>query len=248
MRTNVLIAMTLVLVAAGVYAKPDSHIFTDTKGRTLQASLVGYDPISKKVTVKPAHRGASTVPISIFSTADQNYIIQWSKNQSFLNERKFIVDIKRMKEKNSSAGKEGYDMSMKAYDNYFKLDFENRSNIDFKNMTVEYVLFYKQDSWTQNRHAKTSKDGTKYVKTTLTIPSKEKKEVSTEKLSLKLYRESGFDANSTWVDLDSELEGILVKLTIKTKDGDSVTRQLHYPDDLKKAWTTKTVNATIGTY
>lgn len=251
MRTFIWTALTVFLAASGVNAETEGHIFTDTKGRSVVATIVRFDEAHNKVTLKPEGRGAVTVPATAFSKSDQTYIVEWSKNQALLDERKFSIDFTRMKESDSGGRHEGYDMSTKAYENYFKIELSNRSDVELKDITVEYVVFYTQDAWTKetrksNRRVSETINGTQYSKRTITMAAKSDQTIETDRLSLKTYRESDFNESYTWDDLDSEMEGIMVKVSVSTKSGDPITRQFCYPDKLEKGWTTKTKDATLS--
>ena len=54
--------------------------FTDQQGRTIKAKLVSFDSKSGKVTIERDNQREATVPQSIFSNEDQNYINRWVKN------------------------------------------------------------------------------------------------------------------------------------------------------------------------
>ena len=237
MLVRYLIVLLFLLVAGGAVAKPDYHIFVDAKGRSLEAELLRYDETHHTVTVKPKGKNATTVPISVFSKEDQDFIAEWGQNQAFLDENKLIISFNRIKKQNSGAGEEYNSMSLKAYDQYFKIDLENKTDCDVKDMTVEYVVYYTQDLWSDDRRSKYTKDGTKYEKETLTLPSRSTQEIETATLTLKTYRESGY--SNAWASLDSEMEGVIVTLSITTKSGKTISRQQHYPDNFDKPWTTE---------
>lgn len=52
--------------------------FTDKKGRTIQAIIIKVNKGEKNVTIERDNNKKITVPISVFSEADQDYINAWS--------------------------------------------------------------------------------------------------------------------------------------------------------------------------
>ncbi len=240
---GILAVCLLTVLSAGAETK--YHIFTDDQGRSIEAKIVRYDEVQNKVTVQPKGRAAMTVPVSAFSEADQAYIVEWGLSHAFLDERKLCVDIKRIKKSDGTRGQGGYSMEYKYYNHYFTIGLENKSTVDLDNVTIEYVIFYQQEKHINGNRDKVNQEGTLYKKSTFSLPSKSDKEIETDQICLKRYRESGF-VNSVWPDLDGEMDGIILKLSMTTKDGETITRQITYPDNLKKAWTTKTMNVQGG--
>lgn len=54
------------------------HSFTDKEGRSIQAKIIKFDSQSMRVTLERENRKVATVPLDIFSEADQEYIRSWS--------------------------------------------------------------------------------------------------------------------------------------------------------------------------
>jgi hypothetical protein len=69
----------LFLLALAVIAFADDYrSFTDTQGRTISAKILKVDERAGKVTLEADNKKRATVPISIFSETDQEYINAWS--------------------------------------------------------------------------------------------------------------------------------------------------------------------------
>ena len=214
--------------------------FTDTKGREINAELIRYDATKKKVTIKRKGKGTTTVPISLFSENDQKYIIAWDKDQEFLSDRKLKVEFNRRKRKNTYYSQDAYSMSRKFYDCSYKITFKNGSTADFKKVTLEYVIFYRQDKHINNNLKTEEQQGTLYVKKTITLPKKSETEFETEKLLLYTHRESGYSID--WPDLQSEVHGIILKLSLESETGEPISRQIKSPEKLNHVWTPRTKN------
>lgn len=233
------------LTALIARAQEDYHIFTDTQGRAIEAKIVSYDERYNKVTVKPKDRAAVTVPITVFSEADQEYVVEWSHTRTFLDERKLTLDFKRIKKSNSdkkrNTGSYVSNMEYKYYDHSFEIEIENKSKVDLADIEIEYVFFYEQEHHINGNRDKVLKKGTLYEKQTISLPKKSSKRISTGVVCLKRYRESGY--STVWPDLDGEMHGILIKMTMKTEDGETLVRQAVYPDRFDQKWTTETKDA-----
>jgi hypothetical protein len=190
MGKSLLIAMAACLVMPVFSAREQYRAFTDTSGRQIKARLIRFDTLKNEVTVDCQGKGTKTVPITIFSEADRKYIVSWSRNQDFLDERRLIVEFSRNKEKNTEYTEEIGNMSRKYYDCGFTVELENRSKVDFRDVTLEYVIYYTQDEHINSRTDKTEQQGRLYAKQTIDLPTKATREVETEQLLLHTYRES----------------------------------------------------------
>lgn len=234
------IALAVCMGMLAVSAHAQYRDFTDASGRTIAAKLVRYDATRSKVTVDCKGKGVKTVPITVFSSEDQQYIISWSKSQDFLNERKLLVDFKRHKKKNTEYSEELSSMSSIYFDCGFEITLENRSTIDFNDVTLEYVIYYSQDKHINNKTEIEEQEGRLYEKQQMNFSKKSTKEIKTEQVILYTYRESGY--STVWPDIRSEMHGILLKLSVKTETGETITRLIKYPEKLKKSWSPSTKN------
>lgn len=121
-----------------VYAK--TRIFTDKEGRSIEAELVGYNGAESKVTIRRKGAGrAITVPIASFSEPDQKYIYSWGLIHDFQS-RNLQADLRRMQD---TVSQRSTDASTQVNtEHWFKAVFENNTRTSFKDLEVEYVLYY----------------------------------------------------------------------------------------------------------
>ncbi len=161
----------------------------------------------------------------------------------FLDERLLSVTLKRIKKKNTEDSAESYAQAWKVYDNSFKIILKNGSQVSFNDVTLEYVLYYSQEKHIKRNTAKEENHGTLYEKETISLPKKTTREIDTKVLHLKSYRESGYD--DVWPDLDGEMHGIMLTLSIQTESGETISRTVKYPEDLKHVWAPKTKDVQI---
>ena len=235
--------LTLCLGIFAFAARADYRDFTDSKGREINAKLIRYDATKKKVTIQRKGKGSATVPISLFSEDDQKYIISWNKNQDFLSDKLLKVKFTRWKTKNTERSRSSSWWEQKYSDCSFSIELENRSTTDFKEITLEYVIFYSQDHHIRDFSDKEERHGTLYSKNLISLPKKSKKMVETKKICL--CREK-IGANSYGrPDLEREMHGIMLKLSIKSETGETISRKITFPDKLSKVWTPRTKEAQI---
>jgi len=225
-------------------ATVEYRTFTDTKGRAIEACIVRYDAAKKKVTLRCKNKGVKTVPANIFSEADQAYIASWNDAQYFLGKRSLGVTINRVSRKNTDASIEQGAMARKYYNHGFNIKIKNSTTLDFNDVTLEYVIYYSQERHIKRNTEKEEKQGTLHVEQAINLPKKTTREIKTETVSLYTYRESGYDEH--WPDLDGDVDGIMLRLSMKTASGETVTREVKYPEGLKRVWSPKTRNAQIS--
>lgn len=70
----------------------NARIFTDAKGRNIEAELEKFEESSSTVTIKRAgSRQSMRVPLNIFSDKDQDYIRDWGRLQALHDSRFKVV-------------------------------------------------------------------------------------------------------------------------------------------------------------
>jgi hypothetical protein len=214
--------------------------FKDTQGRVIEAKLIRYDATKKTVQVeRKGKRGSITVPVNIFSSADQEYIVAWDQNQIFLSDRFLTIDANRIKKKDESAPSFG-SMATTYYAYCYNVKLNNKSKTPFTDIKIKYVIYYSQEHHINHKSDKEERFGTYFGEGAVDLPSRTEKEFMTEPIFLMDYRESGYE--EVWPDLDGEIEGVILKISSKTDAGDEITREFRHPEKFSKPWITKTKN------
>lgn len=219
--------------------------FTDKKGRVIEAKIIRMTPNGQEVTVQRRNpKNTITVPLTVFDAETQTYIKCWSLGSDFMNNRIFSVETKRTKEllADKSTNRDGEFSSSTArekfYGHRFNLIFKNRSSQPFRKVSLEYTLYYNQEFQTKNAH-----DGCLYKKQSISLSPKSEQEIKTEQVILKSYHSTSEGMFSGGTDLDGELEGVIIHLTLHLDNGETVKKEIIFPDNLKHKWTTKTKDA-----
>jgi len=240
------IILTALLMARGASAEEPYRTLTDRQGRTIEARIVRYNEPDSTATIHPKGRAAITVPISTFSDEDQAHIIEWCHQQAFLDERSLQLDISPIEKFDRYNVRKDDHGTEKGFYQYFIIKFENKSTVDLEGLTLEYVLFYQQERHTDAMGwDKVHRNGTLYRRDSISIPHKSEKKWQTDPIRLVEYRADS-SVNTATVDLDSEMDGIIFRISMRTRSGEILTRELAYPDDLDKKWTTRTTNVLDG--
>ena len=129
-------------------------------------------------------------------------------------------------------------MARKYYDCSYRITLKNGSTTDFNDIKLEYVIYYTQENHIHSNSDKKEDHGTLYISKTTNLPKKSTKEIETESLLLYTYGESGY--NDNWPDLQSEVQGIILNLSIKSETGETISRRLKFPEKLNHVWTPRT--------
>lgn len=231
----------VILIAIGVssgYAEEPFRIFTGTDGRAIEARIVACNIREGTVTVERKNKRKITVESTVFSTADQAYIKEWSSAQDFLSSSKFKISIDK------KSGKRGNNKSQTKKPKapaFFEIQFQNRSDTPFKELRVEYQILVSNEK--NEKIARTSGTADK-----LDLLPKGKKMIKTDEV--KTYRhyeqqtESNYDYSGyitrsvSYNKVDEEtVEGVMVRVYLKTKSGNEFVREIQQPDSIGKKYT-----------
>ena len=221
----------------GGYAEGEYRLFTDQEGRIINAKVIQFDPRSEKVTVERDNRRRVTVPVRIFSAADQEYIQEWFSAQAFLSNSKLRVKVE--KEKGKTVGKSQTKRSKPPC--HYEISLDNRSGSPLEGIRVEYCMYVVTDF-------SGGKDDVVKVEhgsfDTFSLGNRAQKSMETK--TVKLYRYyseqldttydsyGGFDTSISYNKTKEEgLEGIRVRIYLKTKKGSEFMREICEPDSVE---------------
>lgn len=192
------------------------------------------------VTIKRDNGAQATVPLSILSEADQKYIRAWNLFKDFMDEGCFKISAKRKRMDDDANSRRGYNSKRDVDNAGYELRLENKSDMKFDKLAVEYSIFYEQEVNGQTEQGvfcgKLDVDK---------LLPKSKKEVQTK--TVKIYRE---ELDSDWYygsGADNVqrgvVHGIWLRASTTLPDGEKVVREYSLPDSLpnSRAWTTKSI-------
>ncbi len=227
----------------------DYHDFTDTQGRTIRARIVSYDAKKNTVELKTEDNRSAGVPLVALSEADQEYIRSWDKLKDFMDERHFKIDSKKkVSDNDEESWQETGNFANQSLDVEnigYEILFENKTDTTFKDITVEYRIFYEQEEsdfgpnirqegiYCDSMNIK--RLGAKSKRRLLT------KAVLVYKATLNAdwqYVSGRQNVQKGWVD------GVWVRASVSLPNGEKVMREYCTPDSLARSrrWPTESVN------
>jgi hypothetical protein len=262
------------LIATATHADDKFRTFTANDGRTLKARILVYDAATDKVQIQREDQKKLTVSTASFSEKDQTYIKKWHAAQIFNSAANLKLEIERVEVKSSKKEHEvdiseelggggrrgGGETGMqtvaidKSTQYKFNLLMDNKSDLDLKNITMEYRIFYEQqkavkdekankgrqeDDPRPERYMAIDEDKIKEGKVRIKpFESRSSKQVSTG--SVILMKRSASRAWGDKIDLKSNLIGAWIKLTMKGPDGETLVREIATSNSIpeKYSWDT----------
>jgi hypothetical protein len=181
------------------------------------------------------------VQLTVFSEKDQDYILEWGRLQAMHDSRLDAV-ISKSSDKDGRLTY-GTSASTDTYtDHKFNIRFENGTKNNLEDLTLEYVIFYEQEHYTDRACQNTElKDGAFYKKEKISLPVRENIEFSTDAIKLREWKTASFAA------ISSDIHGIRIRLTMTLGSGQTTVREFCYPSGLKQTWVSQSVNAMART-
>lgn len=241
-------------------ADAEMREFKLPNGKSVQAEIVSFDSRLGKVKLKLADGRPKTVKPGIFVKEDREYIKEWVSLDGFRNKTFFKVSCsKDMVEKwkedivstvyigGDRSNTEKMTMGEMKYEKFaYKLLLENRNAVPLENIKIEYCIFCKQKGKGQWRDRPDWFEKEKTGSLTIAkLPAKSKKTVATDPVVIARQEISGNIVSSgsgaSYEKIGVELEGVWVRITIKTPGGLTATRSVFNPKNMegKYAWPKK---------
>ena len=83
---NWILLIVVLLAANGVFAVGQYRDFVDSQGRTIRGKVLRFEARTQTVTIERDNKKITKVPITIFSEADQSYILEWDAAKGFTSD------------------------------------------------------------------------------------------------------------------------------------------------------------------
>ncbi len=255
------VLILLMLAGAGVVSAAEYRNFMDTEGRAIRGRILRYDARSEKVTIERDNKRSTTVPITIFSKADQNYIIEWNAAKGFLSTSIFKIscddrEISKRKEEEigdivyttGSVEKDFVKTVIAFEETAFELTFQNRNPEDLENMRMDYRIYYEQSEMVWDEKPETLLHCFSGKMTLPTVPSKGtvsvlSKSVEIHKDSINTIRQAGGDQRQPG---KGDVIGFRGRIYMEMTSGEEVMREISLPKTLslkKYPWDAPEVEA-----
>jgi hypothetical protein len=119
----------------------DLHDFTDQQGRTLKAEIINV--IGQEVSLQRADGENFKVKISIFSSADQDFIRQWALKEAADAKGDALTFVARPADSNNTTAQSS-DQTIQRWLSGFKVTLTNQSSMELQKLRVDYQLFKQE--------------------------------------------------------------------------------------------------------
>lgn len=214
----------LLVVMVALAEEQVFRAFTAKDGRTLEARIVDNLPAKGQVQIERRNGKKIWVKPDIFSEAGQVYIREWMAADLFLSESMFRISV----EEYISSGDVGIV--------HYVVSLDNRSNISFSHLKLDYQIHVGKKTYTGGRGHLRHVDGQANVKS---LPAGSKKKLWTkgEKLVTTFNQSYEYTDPNTGEDRSNgkfktskeEVEGVLIRFQGPTVDDVPTIRELSYP-------------------
>ena len=237
----------LVMLGAGVVGAAEYRDFMDTQGRAIRGRVLKYDARSKKVTIERDNKQSTTVPIAIFSEADQNYIIEWNAAKGFTSSSLLKIScndqqIEKRKEKETQditytggSVEKDFVKTVTTFEKIaFELIFQNMNKTELKNIRMDYRIYYEQSKMVWEEKPEMIQHCFSGKMTVPTVPAKGKlsvitKSVETHKDNINPVPQRGGDQRRPG---EGDVIGFRAQIYMKMASGEEVMREFCQPNTL----------------
>lgn len=229
----------------GVHASKQYRDFTDTQGRTIRGCILAYNSNTGVVSFERSNKRTAKVPLSIFSKESQSYIGSWSMRKLFTDDSIFKISAGRKKSKDKKGTSTTIKYIQRSENTHYEILLENRSSMDFKDLKVEYCIYYEQEDSKQSLD-----QGVRYGKiSNLSMTAKSKKPIATEKI--KTYKKelnTSYYYSNRDLTQKGEVLGIWIRVHSKLPSGESLIREYSMPDKIleSKRWAESSTNVGLN--
>jgi len=210
------------------------HEFNLPDGRSVKAEIVGYNARLGKVELKLANGSRKKVSPSLFVQADQDFIQDWAALDGFRNPRQFKVECD---EKTVEKWKKESDAHEIKYEKVvYEIKLQNKTPADLNSLTAEYQIYYEQEKSVPGKNKETVKLQKAGKFDLKKMRTKEVRTLKTEPVVLESY---SFNSAEYYYDsgdpenTEGEIEGIWLRITAKTPNGQTAVRDIYEPSSLK---------------
>ncbi|HBO87655.1 MAG TPA: hypothetical protein DD620_02760 [Verrucomicrobia bacterium] len=249
----------LPLLSSGI-----AHTFTATDGRTLEATIIRYQPDQEQVEIKRADGTLLRVKSTLFEPADQTYIQQWYAAQQFGSSH-FRMQIKevegpyRKQTHSVDFGEERRGLPGAGFGNVeiandkktpvnYQLTLHNKASVPIEKVKIEYKIFYQQEAAVEMEVPEERQT----ERTNLLVPHRPQNQL---KIKEGRFKTLSLEAGETWEDdspmitllerktlrrfqqyinLDSEPMGIWVRCSHRDPNGTVIVRDFIEPAQLEQ--------------
>ena len=254
MKRLILFVCSMLLVSS-VWSATQYRDFKNTEGKVIRGCIKGYDAKTKTVSIERDNKRVSTAPISMFSEADQAYILSWSASEGFTSDRLLKISGEKKRtdqEKVKNYGDVTYSdgsvenelISETFNETYvYELELYSLNASALENIRLDYIIYYEQS---ETKHREKGEVKQKNLTGEIVVPSIEsKKKIILTTNPVKVFEEKmATNDNRTDGSVthggEGEVHGVRARLYMKLESGEEVMREITVPESLseeKFPWT-----------
>jgi hypothetical protein len=215
------------------------HIFTDLQDRVVTAKIINVDDQRGLVELEMENKRRVKVGPSVFIEKDQDYIRNWRLCESFLSSSglRFEGEKKVVEDWSENSGGINREFEKVVYN----CTFRNGSSTEFTDLAVDYCVYWEQEVGGKGGgEERMEKDFSGSFQIGRLAP-REAVNLATEPVVL-LYQHlaGGYYYLGGQTDKQSsKMKGVWLKVSMKSKSGETVTRDFCEPSDVMKRQTWK---------
>jgi hypothetical protein len=236
-------------MVSGVMADTKYRDFTSAEGKTIRGRIQAYDARTKTVTIERDNRRTSKVQLTVFSEADQTYILEWDSAKGFLSCSLLKIScddkvVENRKEKEIAdvryTGGEivkDFEKTVTTFERIaFEIEFQNRNKSELKGIRMQYQIYYEQSKMAWDKKPKVVQ---KHVSKKMDIPTlQEQSKIMVTTESVEIHEDSINEVPSYRGDLrqggKGDVHGMRARIYMKMPSGKEVMREVTYPQNLSE--------------
>ena len=239
----------LVAMISGVHAATQYRDFTSADGKTIRGAIKAYDASTKTVTIERDNKRTSKVPITIFSEADQTYILEWDASKGFSSKNLLkiscddkVVEKRKEKELEDIQYTGGdvvkdFEKTVTTFERIaYEFEFQNMGKSELKNIRMEYQIYYEQSEMVWGKKPEVEQKYFSGKMDVPVLPEKSKMTITTEAVEIhedgvNPIPQAGGDQRRGG---NGDVHGIRARLYMKMASGEEVMRELACPEKLSE--------------
>lgn len=224
----------LAMQVGGAHAAKQYRDFTDTQGRTIRGCVLAYNVKTGVVSFERSNRRTAKVPLSVFSEESQQQIVSWQIKKHFTSNSSFKISATRHETKNEQMSMNGYKTLQRAEDASYKITLENKSKTNFKNIKIEYCIYYEQETSAESTSVPAEKGVLCGSFSDLSIASNSKQTLESDVVIIykATLNAENYYSTSGKSKLNGEVIGIWMRIHTKLPSGEKVIREYSRPDKI----------------
>lgn len=157
--TGAFLLLTAVLFPGKVSSQesPDFHQFTDKKGQSVSAALLGVSPDRQQMKIRREDGQEFETVINLLSLDDQQYVKDWMKKAPMpaATQAEFRLDVALTRQTGSVEKKTEESLRFESRPSTFRMVIRNLSRVSLDGARLEYALVWEDRTTIFQTEAKT---------------------------------------------------------------------------------------------